>query len=1339
MAGNTRLTITGQLVDIKRLQGPGHGENYNPDFEGAGGPGGKFLYQDVRPNVPQGIKKVIFIVDFVQQEGINAPGAILTGNIQAALNFAEGIVDFEPTGSDAFTFGNSLSTKPFEVVMDGFSIPSTDIGYISGPLPGTADYGSQGYAIFIKNSTTGNDVIHEAVEQGINDYTGNPFTREHFFNFQVYYKMYVNADNTIAWCRKPIDIPHAIGVPIGQVYGINFGNMGTDLNTLGLNDDNADGTTFGTGVSEHMSGFYFLRQGLHIGTGELTQKNISGAFYTPKNARTFDPFNFSSSSNPASPSDNGGLVSNQDTSRFAWNTQYLGADYGQDDPGEYSIGLHDQYFVGLGLAEIKDGNISTDSGVPIYLSSSPLCDQAEFLFGNLPACHDCPGATLPGLRSGVLQFNNHANLWRERLWPRLGEYVFILNTPGRTTNNLINESYGPYKYDGSSNPLGQKIDPFSDFDYQGSAGYIAMYFSFADNQETIPDQLDIEGCTHPTACNYNANANIDDGTCTFPEFYIYAPSDITSSAFTVEGSSGNSLLTGAVFSLDFGDNAELNPYDGTNNPFYNGATATTLMIYIEVSSGETVSNYNFRIFQLSDDSFTAYNPVTQEALSNVSITVDDGSFAESSTGGTLTVTVTDMGVAVEEGVMSQVNIIGVEVASTDWLETETLCSVESNFFVNINDTNITGCTDENALNYNPDANITNNDLCEYCNDSNGFVENNGGLDVTVSHNNGVPLSNSEYAALELAAGDIIPDTVNVNLNIQLLQPAASMLGVNTFGIVVFDPTTVTNAAQAAAAFTTYTADFLDGGPFASNVLFTDSFNLLNTSANDNVQTYTLNYPFDVNSPGEGGYFYYVYPLPNGNADGGLSVDEIFEIFVSQGCVGSNNFVLKEGVCNDCGIGITNCVEVLDPITQFINNDLCDTTTDCGAFDTSGSVNFIPTELYTSPSGETVNCSGYFDIQVNGPAGMIFSVKVSSSTGQINDYYLTGVNETNYSFIPDGAEGVLTSTGVTLSLEEVAAITGSQYAFGDYEFEFSFYIALNVNNDTFNNLIPQVGNPNVTVCPETYTYSLTENDVEICGCTIQTAENYNPQATFNIYGECGEIPGCIDPTAINFNDNANIDNGTCQYSEYVCTDPDAINYVAEINPPYVLADNTLCQYIVIFGCTDPEASNYNPLASIDNGTCLVDGEPEGPVLPPEIPDFEAFLVYLQHCLQYKGEKYFSAMLTGKTVDEDRYLHLSMINDLLRTKAAACLFDGEDTSNARLRQLIKVVLTYCEDCRERSGILKSPYGVYQDTTYMPGTTTYTGTPILNLGGPGGISLGGGGVLGMSSSGEAGEPSE
>lgn len=54
----------------------------------------------------------------------------------------------------------------------------------------------------------------------------------------------------------------------------------------------------------------------------------------------------------------------------------------------------------------------------------------------------------------------------------------------------------------------------------------------------------------------------------------------------------------------------------------------------------------------------------------------------------------------------------------------------------------------------------------------------------------------------------------------------------------------------------------------------------------------------------------------------------------------------------------------------------------------------------------------------------------------------------------------------------------------------------------------------------------------------------------------DILGCTDPTATNFNPAATIDNGTCEY-------PD---------PPEIP------------GCTDPTATNYNPLATIDDGSC-----------------------------------------------------------------------------------------------------------------------------------------------------------
>ena len=53
----------------------------------------------------------------------------------------------------------------------------------------------------------------------------------------------------------------------------------------------------------------------------------------------------------------------------------------------------------------------------------------------------------------------------------------------------------------------------------------------------------------------------------------------------------------------------------------------------------------------------------------------------------------------------------------------------------------------------------------------------------------------------------------------------------------------------------------------------------------------------------------------------------------------------------------------------------------------------------------------------------------------------------------------------------------------------------------------------------------------------------------------KIPGCTDPEALNYNPKATVDDGSCKYPE----DP-------------------------IPGCTDPEALNYNPKATVDDDSC-----------------------------------------------------------------------------------------------------------------------------------------------------------
>ena len=76
-----------------------------------------------------------------------------------------------------------------------------------------------------------------------------------------------------------------------------------------------------------------------------------------------------------------------------------------------------------------------------------------------------------------------------------------------------------------------------------------------------------------------------------------------------------------------------------------------------------------------------------------------------------------------------------------------------------------------------------------------------------------------------------------------------------------------------------------------------------------------------------------------------------------------------------------------------------------------------------------------------------------------------------------------------------------------------------------------------------------------------------------------IYGCTDPTATNYNPSANIDDGSCIYPVYGCTDPTATNY----NPSATVNDGS-CLYCT-YGCIDSTATNYNPLATCNDNSCI----------------------------------------------------------------------------------------------------------------------------------------------------------
>tara|TARA_B100001093_G_scaffold111180_1_gene103603 strand:+ start:2561 stop:4507 length:1947 start_codon:yes stop_codon:yes gene_type:complete len=87
----------------------------------------------------------------------------------------------------------------------------------------------------------------------------------------------------------------------------------------------------------------------------------------------------------------------------------------------------------------------------------------------------------------------------------------------------------------------------------------------------------------------------------------------------------------------------------------------------------------------------------------------------------------------------------------------------------------------------------------------------------------------------------------------------------------------------------------------------------------------------------------------------------------------------------------------------------------------------------------------------------------------------------------------------------------------------------------------------------------------------------------IYPVCdtgGDISGCMDETAFNYNPNATIDDGSCEVVMEGCMDDGALNYDADANT----SCSSCCEYS---GCTDSTAFNYDADATTDDGSCIYD--------------------------------------------------------------------------------------------------------------------------------------------------------
>ena len=111
------------------------------------------------------------------------------------------------------------------------------------------------------------------------------------------------------------------------------------------------------------------------------------------------------------------------------------------------------------------------------------------------------------------------------------------------------------------------------------------------------------------------------------------------------------------------------------------------------------------------------------------------------------------------------------------------------------------------------------------------------------------------------------------------------------------------------------------------------------------------------------------------------------------------------------------------------------------------------------------------------------------------------------------------------------------------------------------------------------------NAQVDNITRLTTPGQCPAGYSGMYPSCvATVLGCTNPGAANYDPKASVDDGSCASAIPAvegCTNPGATNY----NPKANVDDGT-CNSVIpaVDGCTNPGAANYNPKANVNDGSC-----------------------------------------------------------------------------------------------------------------------------------------------------------
>ncbi|NQX91802.1 MAG: hypothetical protein HRT74_06710, partial [Flavobacteriales bacterium] len=311
-------------------------------------------------------------------------------------------------------------------------------------------------------------------------------------------------------------------------------------------------------------------------------------------------------------------------------------------------------------------------------------------------------------------------------------------------------------------------------------------------------------------------------------------------------------------------------------------------------------------------------------------------------------------------------------------------------------------------------------------------------------------------------------------------------------------------------------------------------------------------------------------------------------------ISNTNFTISPAIGqndNDAGIaGIASpqgdfCGDQVDPEFTIFNQGALNLTSLDIAYDIDGGTptsiswtgNLAPgaSEVITIPTITVATGPHTFNVNVSNPNG-VADDNTTNNQSSSSFSTVSGAQVVTFSLQTDcwGEE-----TSWSLADDQGTVIDSAPAnTYADQTlYTFDFCLAEGCYDLTIGDTFGDGLNGTAFNCPIDGDYNVTDSEGTVL--VQMTVADFDNQVIENFCIE-NDGSGCTNNTACNFDPAATIDDGSCEFLSCAgCTDNTACNF-----DPTATIDDGSCESLSCAGCTDNNACNFDPTATIDDGSC-----------------------------------------------------------------------------------------------------------------------------------------------------------